>query len=209
MLYNTERSNPHSLQISFGYFIGVMLVCWVFPMLNGMLHTIDPDTRYFGIVFMNAFLLPLQGFLNTIVYGLNDEVRGRLVEHFPFFESLGELIGTVRRCICCSKVRRWFGHSMDELGGTPTQNSAQRKQWYDSIMTEYDEAPERRPENEEVAQAILSRGSIVSGEYDEILRSQGRRQPYMAMPIDIVTDDESSNFQDSDRVRVGKLSTSF
>lgn len=161
-----ERSDPYKIQSMFGYFTAVLIICWTFPLLNGILHAADPDNINFGVYFMNALLLPLQGFLNAIVYGLNDEIRTQL-RTIPFFAKVGNIFAKIKS-LCFIPCKR--NEETEETRRVQYKGKEQKK-WYASVLSEYDEKPERdQSEGSAISEIVLSRGSLyTSAEFDDLI----------------------------------------
>ena len=126
-------------------------------------------------------------FFNAVIYGLNDEIRRKLKEEIPVFARIGKYLHRTKRFCCalscCTCLRsKTEGDDMLRLS---SQTRMERKKWYDSIMSEYDEEPERRPENEEATEAILSQGSLyTSAEFDSLFHGYRRSELDIPVPSD-------------------------
>ena len=54
-------------------FFAVMMICWTPASINRLYSTIRPTELVFGLNYAAAFMLPLQGLLNAIVYGVSSQ----------------------------------------------------------------------------------------------------------------------------------------
>ena len=54
-------------------FFAVMVICWTPASINRLYSTIRPTELVFGLNYAAGFMLPLQGLLNAIVYGVSSQ----------------------------------------------------------------------------------------------------------------------------------------
>jgi len=174
----SSNSDPYRIQASFGYFIMILIVCWFFPILNQFLHILFPDRIFITVYVLNGIFLPLQGFLNSLVYGLNDGVRSKLMR-FRYLEAIANLYTNTKEflmiCLCpeccCNYCCRFCKKPPEENISVYNNQSTMedRKKWYQSFITEYDDIPERRPSGDKIANAVLSIGSLTNSEFRSLV----------------------------------------
>ena len=63
-------------RVAFLYFV-VMIICWTPASINRLVSVIDPDQVIFGLNFAAVIFLPLQGFLNALVYCVSSQTGVR------------------------------------------------------------------------------------------------------------------------------------
>ncbi len=59
-------------RVAFLFFV-VMMLCWIPASINRLYSTIERKKLVFGLNYMAALMLPLQGFLNAIVYAVSSQ----------------------------------------------------------------------------------------------------------------------------------------
>ena len=59
-------------RVAFLYFLA-MMICWIPASINRLVSVIRPDQVIFGLNWVAALLLPLQGFLNALVYYVSSQ----------------------------------------------------------------------------------------------------------------------------------------
>ena len=63
-------------RVAFLYFL-VMMLCWIPASVNRLVSFINPDNVIFGLNFTAILFLPLQGFLNALVYCVSSQTAVR------------------------------------------------------------------------------------------------------------------------------------
>jgi len=53
------------------------VIVWVPGLINRMQNSIDPTNQYLSLFFLHLFFVPLQGFLNALAYGWNENLLKR------------------------------------------------------------------------------------------------------------------------------------
>jgi len=117
-----EDNNDHTIQTSFRWFLLVLLVCWVPAIANRIQNYLYPNSPIFWLYCLHGFFSPLQGLLNSVIYGFNDELRRN---YRRFFD---------RNTCCCCKGNNYAALSVQEK-----QAAEQWSQHYNDVMREYDQ----------------------------------------------------------------------
>jgi len=89
-IYSTEQGRAFKLETKVPAYILSFIICWGPALATNVVEAIDtsPTTPRFYLECMTAFLLPLTGWLNSIVYGWSRELHEQLFAHL--------------RSLCCS-----------------------------------------------------------------------------------------------------------
>lgn len=120
---------------------------------------------------------------------MNDEIREKLKE-IPFFARVGGYVHSFKKLCSCCRICL----SNDDPQSHTSTPKMDRKKWYDSIMSEYDENPERKPENEAAFETILSQGSLyTSAEFDNLFQEY-RSGRLSSQSFDIASDISENDY---------------
>jgi len=76
-----EEDRSQSILITFRWYLLSLAICWLPAIINRAQNALS-DERWPWLFGMHAFLVPLQGFFNALIYGFNDEVRSKLARYF-------------------------------------------------------------------------------------------------------------------------------
>ncbi|KAF2074532.1 hypothetical protein CYY_004159 [Polysphondylium violaceum] len=60
------------------YFLMAFGFCWVFTLISVVLKYFDTESKY--ILMLSYLFTPMQGFMNALIYGVNDRLRKKLKE---------------------------------------------------------------------------------------------------------------------------------
>ena len=84
-------------RVAFLYFIAMML-CWIPASINRLVSVISPDKIIFGLNYVSIIGLPLQGFLNALVYYVSSQTATKRV-----FALMGSALSCRRESIRSTK----------------------------------------------------------------------------------------------------------
>jgi hypothetical protein len=79
-IIDEKSPRGYSIESTFRYFLLVLVFCWIFALINRVQNTLYPTQPIFYLYALQACFTPLQGFLNSIIYGFNDELRAKYRE---------------------------------------------------------------------------------------------------------------------------------
>jgi len=72
---NTKRQAVHIKAMRrLAVYPVVYFLVWLPTLINRVQNAADPSNPSFGLYFFQALMLPLQGFMNAIVYGVNEKL---------------------------------------------------------------------------------------------------------------------------------------
>jgi len=129
-----DQDKEHAIQTTFRWFVLTLFICWIPAMVNRIQGSFDPNSPIFWLYCLHAALSPLQGFFNSIIYGLNDEL-------------LSNYKSTIARCHdCLFSVNRYrmLTIQAEDIDGKEEEKEekAKQEQWlihYQESLNEYGE----------------------------------------------------------------------
>src|SRR4051812_48438726 len=74
----SDSAREHTIQSTFRYFVLALFIVWLPAVANRTQNFISPDHPWFWLYCLQGAICPLQGFVDSIIYGMNDELRWKL-----------------------------------------------------------------------------------------------------------------------------------
>lgn len=68
----------HTIEHTFRWFILGLVFCWIGALANRV-ENLFSEKRIVWLFYIQGALVPLQGFINSIIYGFNDEIRSKVL----------------------------------------------------------------------------------------------------------------------------------
>jgi len=108
-LLSEKRSS--TIETTFRWFLLALVFCWMFAIFNRVQNYFQPTEPSLTLYVLHGTFTPLQGFCNSVIYGLNDELR---YNYRLLFHRL--------KCTCCGgdelmlqEEERWRNYYIDTI----------------------------------------------------------------------------------------------